>query len=228
MSAGRSQNNRMLSFLFVVSLSLHLGVFIYLNEFYKQQRVTRIEVTIKNVEEPTKRVIPKPKDRTRPPGKAKDLERLTLTQSFPQNLEPLSIDKGDYSYSKEVESPRKPHFVKSGDPLAPVGNSQTSVDSNASLSSQEYLTKVRLRIERHKQYPNAAKTRQLQGAVVIHFLITLDGNVEAVQVTKSSGHSILDQAGLTAVRDAAPFPKPPAELFKSSIPIQVPIVFELT
>jgi len=218
----------MLYSLFVVSLALHLGVFIYLNDLYKKQTPVRIELTLKEIGEPAKRVIPKPRNRARPPEETKDIETVTVMQPLNQNLEPVSIDPFDYSDLRRSESLEESHFVKSTNPLARVWNPQASADSNPSLSSREYLAMVRLRIERHKQYPSTAKTRQIEGEVVIHFVITAEGNVEAVRVAKSSGYSILDQAGLTAVRDAAPFPKPPAELFKSKIPIQVPIVFELT
>lgn len=228
MPTGRNQPNRMLYVLFAVSLSLHLGAFIYLNELYKKQKETRIEVTIKNVGEPARRVIPQPKSRTKPPEKAKDMERLAVTQPLTQSLEPLRIDQGDYSSLKSVRPLKGPHFVKSSNPLSTAWNHQDGVDSNAALSSHDYLAMVRLRIERHKKYPNAAKARQLEGMVVIHFVITLDGHVAAAKVTKSSGHGILDKAGLAAVRDAAPFPKPPAEIFSSKIPVEVPIVFELT
>jgi len=228
MPARRTQHNWMLYFLFALSLTLHLGVFIYLNGLYNERTETRIEVTIKDLGVLTKRVIPKPRNRTRPPEKTNDIERLPLTQPFKQNLEPLSIDQVDYSHLKRAESIQAPNFVKSNNPLTAVWNPQTLVDSSASLSSHDYLAMIRLRIERHKKYPNAAKIRQIEGEVVIHFVITTEGNVEAAKVTKSSGHSILDKAGLTAVRNAAPFPKPPPEFFKSEIPIEVPIVFELT
>jgi len=228
MPARRTQQNWMLYFLFTLSLTVHLGVFIYLNGLSNERTVTRIEVTIKDIGEPTRRVIPKPRNRTKPPEKTKEIERLTLTRSFKQNLGPSRIDQVDYSHLKRTESIKVSNFVKSNNPHTAVWNPRTLVDSSASLSSHDYLAMVRLRIERHKKYPNAARTRQIEGKVVIQFVITTDGNVEVAKVAKSSGHSILDKAGLTAVKNAAPFPKPPAEFFKSKIPIEVPIVFELT
>jgi protein TonB len=45
---------------------------------------------------------------------------------------------------------------------------------------------------------------------------------------KTSGNKALDGAALMAVKEAAPFPKAPAHLFKSEIPLVLTIVFELT
>jgi len=227
MPARRPQHNWTLYSLFALSLMLHVGLFIYLNGLYNEPTETRIEVTLQDIVDPTKRVIPKPRTRTKPPEKTKDIKRLTLAQPLKKNLEPLSIAPVDYSDLKKPESLEAPDFVKSSNPLT-TWNPPTSTESSDHLSSREYLAMVRLRIERHKKYPNAAKSRQLEGEVLVHFVITTNGNVEATKITRSSGHSILDKAGLTAVRNAAPFPKPPAEFFKGKIPIEVPIVFELT
>ncbi len=95
-------------------------------------------------------------------------------------------------------------------------------------TSYSYLEMVRLKIERHKSYPDTAKVRQIEGSVTIRFVITTDGGVRAVELVKPSRHLFLDTAALNAVKDAAPFPKPPRHLFKGEIPLELTIVFELT
>ena len=86
---------------------------------------------------------------------------------------------------------------------------------------------VRSKIEQHKIYPRQASLRQIQGTVIIHFIITLEGIVKGVDLVQSSGFTVLDQAGLKAVKDASPFPKPPVEFFQTAVSIEVPILFEL-
>ncbi|MCD6353356.1 MAG: energy transducer TonB [Proteobacteria bacterium] len=95
-------------------------------------------------------------------------------------------------------------------------------------ASNDYLAMVRLKIEQHKKYPPIARIKQKQGKVIIRFVITLEGTVRTMQIIKSSGHVSLDEAGLEAIRSSTPFPKPPAKLFKREIPIELPIIFELT
>jgi len=45
---------------------------------------------------------------------------------------------------------------------------------------------------------------------------------------KTSRYKVLDIAALKAVKDAAPFPKPPSRFFKGEIPLELTVVFELT
>ena len=92
---------------------------------------------------------------------------------------------------------------------------------------EDYFTIVRLKIEEHKTYPRLASIRQICGTVIIHFIITPEGAVKEVDIVQSSGSSLLDQAGLQAVRGASPFPRPPVEIFNAAVSIEVPIVFEL-
>jgi protein TonB len=96
------------------------------------------------------------------------------------------------------------------------------------VTTNSYLEMVRLRIERYKRYPDAARCRNIEGRVTIRFIIKPDGGVRDVEVAKCSRNRALDLAALKAVQDAAPFPKPPSHLFKGAIPLELMIVFELT
>jgi protein TonB len=87
---------------------------------------------------------------------------------------------------------------------------------------------VRLRIERHKEYPDIARVRDMEGSVTLRFVITAQGGVKGAEVVKSSRHTLLDTAALRAVTDAAPFPEPPPRLFEGEIPLELTIIFELS
>lgn len=51
------------------------------------------------------------------------------------------------------------------------------------------------------EYPILARRRGFEGTVVISFDILLDGSTGNLDVAESSGHLLLDEAGLRAVRD---------------------------
>jgi protein TonB len=87
---------------------------------------------------------------------------------------------------------------------------------------------VRFKIESHKKYPEAARARYIEGRVTLGFVLTAGGRTQAVTVVKSSGHPILDQAAVAAVKDASPFPHPPPGLFKEALQMTIVIAFELT
>ena len=72
----------------------------------------------------------------------------------------------------------------------------------------QYVDTWRQRIERvgNLNYPEEAKTRKLYGSLQLTVAIKANGEVETVEVNRSSGHRILDQAAIRIVRLAAPFP----------------------
>ena len=100
--------------------------------------------------------------------------------------------------------------------------------TNAYATLNDYLAMVRLKIEQHRKYPPQARIKQNEGKVIVRFIITREGAARKIKVIKSSGHTSLDEAGLKAIRTSAPFPKPPANLFKQEISIELPIIFKLT
>ncbi|HXP95530.1 MAG TPA: TonB family protein [Telmatospirillum sp.] len=96
--------------------------------------------------------------------------------------------------------------VPSGPAEAAPEQSAVSVTELAEVgdSLRLYGEAIRARIQAHKP------TRiRLHGSVGLTFSISNDGRLLAAVVSMSSGSSILDQAALTAVQEAAPFPPPP-------------------
>jgi protein TonB len=78
-----------------------------------------------------------------------------------------------------------------------------------------YLAEVKRRIERHWEIPPYARETGLTGKLVLVFSITADGDVAHLEVTESSGTSVLDDAAVQAVRVAAPYSRfPPQFTFR--------------
>jgi protein TonB len=77
--------------------------------------------------------------------------------------------------------------------------------SRGSIAQQQW-TAIQTAIERTKNYPRLARERGIEGEVRLRFRLNSSGNVEAVEVVKSSGYEILDSASIRAVYRAAPMP----------------------
>ena len=75
----------------------------------------------------------------------------------------------------------------------------------------QYVDNWRLKVERigNLNYPSEAKTRRLYGSLQLTVAIKADGEVETVEINRSSGHKVLDQAAIRIVRLAAPFDRFP-------------------
>jgi protein TonB len=78
----------------------------------------------------------------------------------------------------------------------------------------QYVDNWRQRIERvgNLNYPEEAKTRKLYGSLQLTVAIKADGEVESVEVNRSSGHRVLDQAAVRIVKLASPFERFPANI----------------
>ncbi|MBF0461394.1 MAG: TonB family protein [Magnetococcales bacterium] len=68
-----------------------------------------------------------------------------------------------------------------------------------------YFARIRQRVEWVWVYPPQASRDKLSGNVVVTFIIQRDGNLLDVQVTRSSGAAILDEAVVQAIHKASPF-----------------------
>lgn len=85
---------------------------------------------------------------------------------------------------------------------APLGSGGSGQGGNAN----EILAKIRNKIARAKRYPRQARSEGLEGVCGLSFAIKPDGSLDFVELSKSSGYSVLDEEALATVRRAAPFP----------------------
>lgn len=92
----------------------------------------------------------------------------------------------------------------SGQGAGPDGG-QAAGSSSASVTSGQWAVIVSS-IERVKGYPRLARERGIQGVVRLRFRVKPHGEVERVEIVKSSGSDILDVASVRTVYRAAPMP----------------------
>ena len=78
----------------------------------------------------------------------------------------------------------------------------------------QYVDNWRQKIERigNLNYPAEAKARRIYGRLQLTVAIKADGEVEGIEVNRSSGYKVLDQAAIRIVRLAAPFERFPESI----------------
>jgi len=84
-------------------------------------------------------------------------------------------------------------------------NGQDADTRSGSASSEQWAVIVSS-LERVKTYPRMARERGIQGVVHVRFKLRPTGDVETVEIVKSSGYDILDTASIRTVYRAAPMP----------------------
>jgi len=77
-----------------------------------------------------------------------------------------------------------------------------------------YVEDWRMKIERvgNLNYPEAARSLQLYGSLLLTVSIRSDGTVENVEVNRSSGQAVLDSAAVKIVEMSAPFAAFPPDI----------------
>ncbi|MEH6471475.1 MAG: energy transducer TonB [Halopseudomonas sp.] len=105
---------------------------------------------------------------------------------------------------------------------APRVRRLTSASTRESFDAQ-YLDSWRRKVERvgNLNYPEQARRRELYGNLRLLVVLRPDGSLERVDVLKSSGHKLLDDAAKRIVRLAAPYAAFPPELRKHADRVEI-------
>jgi protein TonB len=101
---------------------------------------------------------------------------------------------------------------------SPVG----APPSSAALKFQQTLLR---HVARYQHYPDAARSRRLEGKVDTLFSMSRNGTLIGVWVETSSGQALLDQEAINTIRRAQPLPPIPPEL-PDRLNIHIPLAFD--
>jgi len=82
-----------------------------------------------------------------------------------------------------------------------------------------FFSQIRSQITSKWIYPYEASSKGIEGELVIDFSIAKSGEVQSIELRKSSGVAILDEYAMRAVRLASPFPPVPDAISKGGLPI---------
>ncbi|HDP89313.1 MAG TPA: energy transducer TonB [Thioalkalivibrio sp.] len=82
-----------------------------------------------------------------------------------------------------------------------------SFSSAKSVIEADYFRAFKEKVERigNLNYPDEALRRQLNGELILHVTVDRDGRVLGIELGKSSGHQVLDDAAKRIVRLSEPF-----------------------
>ncbi len=91
-----------------------------------------------------------------------------------------------------------------------------------------YAQAIKERIAGQWKYPQEARKKKLEGRLVALFSLNKDGALTRLEITKSSGHEVLDREAERAVQSAAPFPPFPSTVTVSRLNINVSFDYTLS
>lgn len=173
-------------------------------------------------------------------------DRTSLEKTTPKNTEPpardpepgqeIAMETAKVNASGSLsgtEIPTLPANAKTAGTPSGIGGEGSSQNSGNGRQEKEaladYSRTIRALIDSHKEYPLAARKMGIRGAVVVSFSLDLHGELRGVALVKSSGNSLLDNAGLRAVQTVEKFPPPPRHAVQGNvISFRIPITFFLS
>ncbi len=178
-------------------------------------------------------VKPQTREKPKPPepmAEPKPLQRVELPKK-PKKAQPKPAPPAPEPVPAAAETPAQ-NLESAEVPPAALGKPDGQPAARAVGGTEDpvklFLAKVRQRIDRYKNYPYAARRRLETGRVTVRFVIHPDGTIDGLQVIQRSASSLLDEAALKAVRDAAPFPGFPRDVLAHPLAVEIGLVFELT
>lgn len=160
-----------------------------------------------------------------------------VTESKPQPILETKESVASTTSSEPVESqlpqpePAVNAAVSTLSSDAPISQENTvgavaKSDSETRIDNRWLAESLWRRVAELKRYPSVARLNGQEGKVILKAIIRSDGQLADVVVQKSSGHSVLDEAAIEAVKLACPLHMKQA-IGKPQIVVSLPIVYSL-
>jgi len=189
------------------------------------QKTEKKENKIKPIKEKVKKEIP---------ISAKEGKNLQISQGNKskknKNLPKLPVPPAENKKAKEEKPPKQLNIshLKGKDQIFQMGEEKPEKEGTPEKDEDvvKYLYYVRDILQENLAYPLTAKRLEIEGTVIIRFVIDKNGNVNLknIKIVKSSGSNILDKQAIITVENSVPFKPPPN---KKSIVVEIPVIFEI-
>ena len=143
--------------------------------------------------------VPRPRPDRRPEPVVKPAPNLSADLLVARSLEMASLNA-------EIDRKLKAYAER---PVRKFINARTREFKYAA-----YMDAWRAKVERvgNLNYPDEARRQKLSGNLLLDVALSPDGSVNDIQLRRSSGHKVLDDAAIRIVRLASPFPPFPKDI----------------
>ena len=107
-------------------------------------------------------------------------------------------------------------------------NSQATIEKRAEVESiLSWVKEINFQIKKIIKYPKIAKERNQSGRVLISLSLRPNGNLEDINIEKSSGFKSLDQSAINSIKKLSEFASAPFESKNKLFTFILPINYEL-
>jgi protein TonB len=141
----------------------------------------------------------------------------TVAQPDLKKAQSTNINTGDDLVQKSLEIARlEAQISKDWDAYQRLPRRKFIGARTQEYRFAQYIEDWRVKVERigNLNYPEEARRQQLFGKLQLSVSIRADGSIENLEVSRSSGHRILDAAAMRIVKLAAPYSPLPPDITK--------------
>lgn len=163
--------------------------------------------------------VPEPPEKPTEQKQVKEIDKEIPTEE--ETDKPVKQDK------EKPEEDNKEETPESKPSIAQIASRKSVFRASPGHDLADFKAKVIAAIKKASYFPRKAARKKKRGEVVVSFRIWKDGKVDGIEIRRSSGSDLLDEAAIETVRKASKnFPKVPATLCTDSLGYAVPIVFK--
>jgi len=168
------------------------------------------------------------------------LFHVVLLMSF-QDAFPLFTDPEDLrTYSVELIRPPVEDLDREekaevdiakprAEPKPPADESQETISLDTDDKRYvDYAQAVKERLKANWSYPPDARSRLIEGRLLLVFSLNREGALTRLEITRPSGHEILDREAERAISKASPFPPFPEHITVGRLNIEVSFDYRIT
>lgn len=180
--------------------------------------------------------VPVPKRKPKPPKLLPELETLgrrlsvqgpdeadqaAAAKPTPASAAPQDAKTGSGTSEEEKKILTDLAFVNRGGGIGTASGNRTG-----EVRELNYEERVMLWLKRHGSYPYAAAIYQLEGTVMLKFVINRQGDILNYQLLKQSKWHLLNLAVRQMMRRSSPVPPIPPEIAKNEMTFIIPVHFD--
>ncbi len=161
-------------------------------------------------------------------------KKLQIASGKPEkevkNVPKIPTPPAENNKAKEEKPPQQLNLshLKGKDEIYQIGseNKKENKSPKKDEDIMKYLYGVRDKLQENLAYPLMAKRLEIEGTVIVRFVINPDGSVDekTIKVVKSSGSNILDKQAVITVKNSIPFEPTPN---KKKVVVEIPVIFEI-
>jgi protein TonB len=112
-------------------------------------------------------------------------------------------------------------------PDALVGSPAEGSAADFAKAQETWDRAIMAHLGKHKRYPDAARTRRIQGVAQVAVVLDRRGQVLSSRIIKSSGSPVLDKEALDVMTRSAPLPSLPPQMRAEQVELSIPVTFRL-